>query len=109
MAEIRRIGHDHQAPFWYLLVVVVLGNQVATRGEIKLVNTNISRTPPQPQTSFVTHHIRSTQSCRLLSDASSKGMKLIASTYTAREGSKIEHVWTDQTKGIFCDQKPQVS
>ena len=25
MAKIRRIGHDHQAPFWHLLVVLVVG------------------------------------------------------------------------------------
>ena len=24
MAKIRRIGHDHQAPFWHLLVLVLL-------------------------------------------------------------------------------------
>ena len=35
MAKIRRIGHDHQAPFWHVLVrvdlvVVLVGNQVVT-------------------------------------------------------------------------------
>ena len=41
MAQIRRIGHDHQAPFWHLLVLVVFEvssgdakrKQAATRGE----------------------------------------------------------------------------
>ena len=34
MAKIQRIGHDHQAPFWHLLL---LGeNQAVTRGENKL-------------------------------------------------------------------------
>ena len=44
MAKIRRIGHDHHAPFQVVLVVVVLllllllhlKNQAVTRGENKL-------------------------------------------------------------------------
>ena len=39
MAEIRQIGHDHQVPCWHLVVVLVLGNKVATRGKNKLLNT----------------------------------------------------------------------
>ena len=33
MAKIRRIGHDHQAPFWHFLLV---GNHAETRGKNKL-------------------------------------------------------------------------
>ena len=33
MAKIQRIGHDHQAPFW---VVLVAQGQAVTRGENKL-------------------------------------------------------------------------
>ena len=35
MAKISRIGHDHQGPFW-LVVVFGLGYQAVTRGENKL-------------------------------------------------------------------------
>ena len=40
MAKIYRIGHDHQAPFWdvVIVVLVVLGNQAVTRGENKLLH-----------------------------------------------------------------------
>ena len=34
MAQIRRIGHDHQAPFW--LVFLVVGNHAVTQGKNKL-------------------------------------------------------------------------
>ena len=39
MAKIQMIGHDHHAPFWLvlvLIVVVVLGYQAVTRGKNKL-------------------------------------------------------------------------
>ena len=43
MAKIRGIGHDHQAPFWVVLLLVVLlvvlvvvRGQAVTRGENKL-------------------------------------------------------------------------
>ena len=55
MAETRQIGNDHQAPFWHLVVVLVLGNQVATRGENKLLNAQYISNTPQPHGSFVTH------------------------------------------------------
>ena len=36
MAQIHRIGHDHQAPFWCVVLVLVLGYKAVTRGENKL-------------------------------------------------------------------------
>ena len=42
------IGHDHQAPFWHLLLVVllvVLGNKVVTRGENKLPHAQYTAEP----------------------------------------------------------------
>ena len=45
MAKIRMIGHDHQAPFW-LFLVVVLGYQAVTRGENRLPHTQYTLDPP---------------------------------------------------------------
>ena len=36
MAKIRRIGHDHHAPFRMVVLVLLLRNQAVTRGENKL-------------------------------------------------------------------------
>ena len=44
MAMIQRIGHDHQAPFW-LVVLVVLGNEAVTRGENKLPHAQYTSDP----------------------------------------------------------------
>ena len=43
MAVIQRIGHDHQAPFW--LVVLVVGNEAVTRGENKLPHPQYTSDP----------------------------------------------------------------
>ena len=42
MAMIQRIGHDHQAPFW---LVVLVGNQAVTRGENKLPHAQYTLGP----------------------------------------------------------------
>ena len=45
MAKIQRIGHDHQAPFWHLLVGVVVENQAVTRSENKLPHAQYTSDP----------------------------------------------------------------
>ena len=44
MGIIQMISHDHQAPFW-LVLVVLLGNQVVTRGENKLSHAQYTMEP----------------------------------------------------------------
>ena len=43
MAKIRRIGHDHQVPFWVL--VLLLGYQAVTRGKNKVPHTQYTLDP----------------------------------------------------------------
>ena len=42
MPKIRRIGHDHQAPFWH---VVLFGNKAVTQGENKLPHAQYTLEP----------------------------------------------------------------
>ena len=43
MAKIRRIGHDHQAPFWHLVLVVEY--QALTQSENKLPHAQYTLKP----------------------------------------------------------------
>ena len=46
MVKIRRIGHDHQAPFWHVLLLLLLSaNQAVTRGENKLPHAQYTSEP----------------------------------------------------------------
>ena len=47
MAKIQRIGNDHQAPFWHivLLVLLLVGNEAVTRGENKLPHEQYTLEP----------------------------------------------------------------
>ena len=45
MAKIQRIGHDHQAPVWHVLVVVLLGNQAVRLSKNKLPHTQYTSEP----------------------------------------------------------------
>ena len=44
MAMLQRMGHDHQAQFW-LVVVLVLGNQAVTQGKNKLPHAQYTLDP----------------------------------------------------------------
>ena len=45
MAKIQRIGHDHQAPFLVVIVIVVHGFQAVTRGKNKLPHAQYTSDP----------------------------------------------------------------